>query len=182
MLVIHAKDRTTSMLGLLYQGLGARLVDQQTSNAELRHILNHVPRSERIMMLGHGSENGLFSREDDTSPDFDRIIVGHPHAYYLRNHGGNMVGIWCNAVDFARREGLHGLFTGMIISDKPEAESYGIITLQHIIERSNDIMFARLRGLLDEGTPLNEIPLRMQALNDSHLLVDMFNYEQFFYL
>ena len=38
----------------------------------------------------------------------------------------------------------------MIISDKEEAEEYGIITLQHHIDEANEMMFAKLRRLLDE--------------------------------
>lgn len=163
MLVIHPKDRTTTMLSTLYEGMNATVVDQSMSNREIERTLHHCPKSERIMFLGHGSENGLFSRNDDTIREFDRIIVGHPHAYHLRKHGSNLIGIWCHADKFARKEGLHGLFSGMIISDKYEAEEYGIITLQHHIEEANEIMFATLRKLLDEGHPLHEIPELMKS-------------------
>lgn len=134
------------------------------------------------MLLGHGSDNGLFSRENDTIREFDRIIVGHPHAYYLRKHGCNLVGIWCHADKFVRKEGLHGLFSGMIISDKYEAEEYGIITLQHLIEEANEIMFGTLKRLLDEGHPLHEIPERL--INSEHKVnfITEFNYGNFFYL
>lgn len=70
----------------------------------------------------------------------------------------------------------------MIISDKKEAEEYGIITLQHHIEEANEIMFARLRKLLDDGVPLHEIPERMKALNDKSSWLTNFNYENFYYL
>ena len=70
----------------------------------------------------------------------------------------------------------------MIISDKKEAEEYGIITLQHHIEEANEIMFARLRKLLDDGVPLHEIPERMKALNDKPGWLTNFNYEKFYYL
>ena len=65
-------------------------------------------------MLGHGSDRGLFFREDDSKDVFDRIVVGNPHAFQLRRHGGNIVAVVCNADLFARAEGLHGLFTWMI--------------------------------------------------------------------
>ena len=100
----------------------------------------------------------------------------------MRRHGSNLIGIWCHADKFARSEGLHGLFSGMIISDKTEAEEYGIITLQHLIDEANEVMFARLRMLLDEKTPLSEIPERMKALNDKPSWLTNFNYESFYYL
>lgn len=183
MLVVHPKDITTGVLTSLYEGTDAKVVDQTASKREIEHMLHHCPPSERIMLLGHGSKNGLFSRTDDSEPEFDRIIVGHPHAYHLRRHGANLIGIWCHADKFARKEGLHGLFTGMIISDKREAEEYGIITLQHHIEEANEIMFAQLRKLLDENVPLHEIPERMQALKYGPTSwLALFNYENFFYL
>ena len=111
---------------------------------------------------------------------FSIILVGE-FSIIIYN-GANMIGIWCHADKFARKEGLHGLFSGMIISDKKEAEEYGIITLQHHIEEANEIMFARLRKLLDEKITLHEIPELMKTLNDRHSCLTNFNYENFYYL
>ena len=78
---------------------------------------------------------------------------------------------------------MHGLFSGMIISDKAGAEEYGIITLQHHIDEVNEVMFAKLRKLLDDKVPLHEIPERMKALNDKpSSWLTSFNYENFYYL
>lgn len=183
MLVIHPTDPTTAFLSMLYKGTNATVLDQSSNKKEIDHALHHQSQQERIMLLGHGSNRGLFSRKVDHGSEFDRIIVGHPQAYYLRNHGCNLIGIWCHADKFARKEGLHGLFTGMIISDKWEAQEYGIITLQHHIEEANEIMFAQLRKMLDENIPLHEIPDRMKALSlmPSCWLTD-FNYNNFYYL
>ena len=183
MLVIHPTDITTSFLSCLYNGTESKIADQNMSKREIEHLLHHSPQRERIMLLGHGSDIGLFSRTDDSKPEFDRIIVGHPHAYHLRRHGGNIIRIWCHANKFARKEGLRGLFSGMIISDVKEAEEYGIITMQHHIDEENEVMFATLRKLLDDGTALNEIPEQMKALNHkpSSWLIN-FNYGNFYYL
>ncbi|MDD6506517.1 MAG: hypothetical protein PUF39_03965 [Prevotellaceae bacterium] len=97
MLVIHPKDKTTAMLSALYEGLEAQVVDDCRSTKEMGHMLHHVSTQERIMLLGHGSDKGLFYHADDSKEGFDKIIVGHPHAFHLRKHGGNMVAVWCNA-------------------------------------------------------------------------------------
>ena len=97
MLVIHPKDKTTAMLSALYEGLEAQVVDDNRSTKEMGHLLHHVSMQERIMLLGHVSGKGLFFRADDSKDEFDKIIVGHPHAYHLRKHGGNIVAVWCNA-------------------------------------------------------------------------------------
>ena len=89
MLVIHPKDKTTAMLSALYDGLEAQVVDDYRSTNVIGHLLHHVSKQERIMLLGHGSDKGLFFREDDSKDEFDKLIVGHSHAYHLRNHRGN---------------------------------------------------------------------------------------------
>ena len=86
MLVIHPKDKTTAMLSALYGGLEAQVVADNLSTKEMGHLLHHVSTHERIMLLGHGSDKGLFFRKDDSKDEFDKIIVGHPHAYHLRKH------------------------------------------------------------------------------------------------
>ncbi len=79
MIVIHPKDKTTAFLKLLYEGEEVTLLDQSVSNAEIRHQLNHTSCLDRIMMLGHGSENGLFSKKDDSLKEFDRLFISLRH-------------------------------------------------------------------------------------------------------
>ena len=182
MLVIHPTDRTTEMLSILYEGLEARLIEADCSNKEMGHLLHHTSPSERIMLLGHGSDKGLFFRKSDEEEDFDGIIVGHPQAYYLRKHCGGIIGIWCHAMEFAKKEGLHGLFSGMIISEMSEAEEYGVTTDKESMDRTNRLMFTQLRRLLDNGTPLHEIPERLKALDTTQSDLSRFNYERFYYV
>ena len=94
MLVIHPKDKTTAMLSALYDGLEAQVVADCRSTKEIGHLLHHISTQERIMLLGHGSDKGLFFREDDSKDEFDKVIVSHAHAYHLRKHGGNIVAVW----------------------------------------------------------------------------------------
>ena len=182
MLVIHPTDRTTEMLSILYEGLGVRLIEADCSNKKMGYLLRHTSPRVRIMLLGHGSDKGLFFRENDEEEDFDGIIVGHPQAYYLRKHCGGIIGIWCHAVEFAKKEGLHGLFSGMIISEMSEAEEYGVTTDKESMDRTNRIMFTQLRRLLDNGTPLYEIPERLKALDTTQSDLSRFNYERFYCL
>ena len=182
MIVIHPKDWTTAMLSTLYEGLEVQVIDGDCSTKEMNRLLHHVSPQERIMVLGHGSDKGLFFRHDDSKEVFDRIIVGHPHAYHLRRHGGNIVAVWCNADRFAKAEGLHGLFTGMIVSELSEALLYEVETTQEELDCENVKLAQRLRTLLDEGIPLSEIPRRMQSMDDVHSPLSTFNYGNFYYL
>lgn len=182
MLVIHPKDKTTAMLSTLYNGLNVQVLSSDCSTKEVNRLLHRISSQERIMLLGHGSDKGLFFRADDSKDEFDRIIVGHSHAYHLRKHGNNIVAVWCNADLFARAEGLHGLFTGMIISELNEALQYDVVTTQEELETENVKLAQRLRNLLDEDIPLIEIPKRMLAMDDVHSPLTTFNYGSFYYL
>lgn len=62
MLVIHPKDQTTVMLSTLYEGLEVQVIDVDCSTKEMNRLLHHVSPQERIMLLGHGSDKGLFFR------------------------------------------------------------------------------------------------------------------------
>ena len=182
MLVIHPKDKTTAMLSALYDGLEAQVIDNYRSTKEMGRLLHHVSTQERIMLLGHGSDKGLFFRKDDSKDEFDKIIVGHSHAYHLRKHEGNIVAVWCNADLFARAEGLHGLFSGMIVSELSEAQLYKIETTQEELDSENVKLARRLRTLLDERIPLSEIPKRLLAMDNVHSPLTTFNYKNFYYL
>lgn len=93
-----------------------------------------------------------------------------------------MVDIWCHADEFARAEGLHGLFSGMIISEVKEAEEYGIIASRQEILQSNIIMFEYLRKLLDKDIPLHEIPQRIKNMDNEKTPLSVFNYHNFHYI
>ena len=79
-------------------------------------------------------------------------------------------------------EGLHGLFTGMIVSELSEALLYQVETTEEELDRENVKLAMRLRLLLDAIIPLNEIPKRMLAMDDVHSPMTTFNYNNFYYL
>lgn len=171
------------MLSTLYEGLTeARRLDCSSTNREIGHAIWHTPGSERIMLLGHGSDRGLFWRRDDTRPLFDGILVGHKHAFQLRRHGANLVAVFCHANLFAEANGLHGLFSGMIVTEMEEAVEYGITTSEEELEAENVKLFQRLRLLFDKGASLSEIPRYILDMDDVHTPLTEFNYQNFFYL
>ena len=77
---------------------------------------------------------------------------------------------------------MHGLFSGMIISEMSEAEEHGVVTDKDSMDKTNRLMFTQLRRLLDDGTPLHEIPERLKALNTTQSELSRFNYERFYYV
>ena len=106
MLVVHPQDRTTDVLQLLYEGLEAKVITKECSNRMMGQFLHYTSIRDRIMLLGHGSERGLYYRMNDEEEGFDGIIVGHPQAYKLRRHGSNMIDwylVSCSRVCQGRR-------------------------------------------------------------------------------
>ncbi len=181
-LIIHPQDRTTDFLKTIYDGLEDSVIyTERLTSRGVNQLFHHCPPTSQIMLLGHGSDKGLFYREDDTKPLFDYVMVGHTHRHFLQ-HRHNIIAIFCNADHFARAEGLHGLFTGMIISEMSEAEEYGIATTQEELERENVMFASRIRQLLDENCLLHDIPTRMRELNDTHSKLTNFNYQNIYYL
>lgn len=181
MIVIHPKDRTTQMLERIYEGVPCQKLDTTLSKNQLRSLLYSAPSYEQIMLLGHGTEDGLFTREDDTKDEFTKLI-DHSFSHILKKHNGRIFAIFCHAKDFAEKEHLHGLFSGMIISEMDEAESYGIPTTIEELDKENIKLAKNLRMLLDKKIPWCEIPRMIQSLDDSHTPLTEFNYRSFFYL
>lgn len=169
------------MLEILYEGIACEKVDTTLSKNQLRSILYSAPSSEPIMLLGHGGEEGLYTRDDDTKDEFSKLI-DHSFSHTLKKHSGKIFAVFCHAKSFAEKEHLHGLFSGMIISEMSEAELYGIPTTIEELSKENIKLAKNLRQLLDEKIPWYEIPEKILLLDDSHTPLTEFNYHNFFYL
>lgn len=181
MIVIHPKDRTTQMLEALYKDSPHTLVDTTLSKNQLRSLLYNEPSSERFMLLGHGGPEGLFTRTDDTKNCFSKLI-DHSFTHILRKHPGKIFAVFCHAKLFAEKEFLHGLFSGMIISEMSEAKYYDIPTTEEELARENVKLAKHLRTLLDENTPWCLIPERILQMDDVHTPLTEFNYHNFYYM
>lgn len=107
-LVIHPDDRSTDFLRAIYAGTDWTILNSNTSNSNLKKL---IKEHDRIIMLGHGSESGMFG--------YGKFVIEPKLVYLLRDK--ECVSIWCNADVFFRKYGLKGLYTGMIISEYEEA-------------------------------------------------------------
>ena len=90
------------------------------------------------------------------------------------------IGIWCHADQFAQRYQLHGLFSGMIISELQEAIDYGIEVTKDEIDREMVKFAQRLRHCID-NYDLEEVPMRMKELDDVKSALTTFNYDRLYY-
>ena len=177
MTVIHANDPTTRFLSLLYEqreDISVHITEADNKSAVRRAICG----DDIIMMLGHGDSDGLYSVP--SSPGhYPRLLVDSSFVQFLR--GRTCIGIWCYANVFAERYGLHGLFSGMIISDLQEASDNHIVTTQDEIDEEMVKFTLRLRDCI-ERYGLKETPARMRDLDDVKSELTTFNYNNLYYL
>lgn len=177
MIVIHPKDKTTTFLKAIYAGKrNVTLIDEAWNSRNIREAIGTAPKEEKIMMLGHGYNGGLFSPYGGER--FAREIVNSKLAYLLREH--TCIGIWCNANQFAEKYGLKGLFSGMIISEQEEAWDCGVDIDGEDIDLSNNQFASDLEYCLRRYS-LDLVPEKMKELQDYHSPLKDFNYSNLFY-
>lgn len=175
--VVHTTDPSTRALAPLYEGrpdVALRLTELATNTSVMRAL----SQADVVMMLGHGNEYGLFSTPV-SGGRYERLLVSARHVEFLRRC--ECIGIWCHAVDFARRYGLHGLFSGMIISEMDEAALYGVATTRDELDDELGKLARRLAFCL-ERWPMEEIPRQLKQMDDRLSPLTRFNYERIYYL
>ena len=173
-LIIHPKDPSTDFLKIFY--LNESAINECPGNSKLRKM---VQEAEEIWLLGHGTEWGLL----DMHSKFGVLeIVGSRYAEFLRNK--KVIGIWCNANNFAEKYKLTGLFSGMVISEMQEALDWNIQTTEEEIEREN-LNFARdLSSCIKYADHLSEVPEMMKRRLEKENCSDLvkFNYESIYWI
>lgn len=204
MLVIHPKDKSTSLAEAIYANMpNVHVVEDKWYERGIGQLLWQTPKEEPILIVGYGDCHGLYrERFNDVleicPDDLDdpvwmlrlancqvgapQIVLNRIHAYNLRRHNGNIIGIWPNAVEFARRNHLHGLFTSTFFFNAKDAEDYGDMTLDMYIDRSNYVLYRTLSKLLTSRVPLYKIPEKLHQRGYQDMGVHLRNFDSFFCL
>ena len=141
-LVIHPHDDTTNVLSIIYKDKKDWTIinDCNISNNKLTE---QIKQHDRIIMLGHGSPNGLFN---PVNPGF---LIDKRHVFYLRQMKNNVY-IWCNADQFIKSHNLKNCFyTGMIISEKSEAVFCGVNSTLEEVNSSILLFYESIRDNID---------------------------------
>ena len=123
-LLIHPDDRTTDFLKPTYSDLNATIL---TKPDEFFNLAETMKRHNRIIMMGHGSPNGLFMPqiegvevgENGELFEYSDYSINYTYADILREK--RTVCVWCNADRYVVPNDLHGFYTGMAISELCEA-------------------------------------------------------------
>ena len=176
MIVVHANDPTTRVLRLLYEQREdvKMCITEKNTNGAVRRALK---ADDVIMMLGHGNEYGLFSKPEKNG-NYKRFMITDKHVQFLRSK--TCIGIWCHANLFAERYGLHGLFSGMIISELQEAIDYNIEVTKDMIDKEMEKFTIRLNDCI-KTYGLEQTTLRMKESDDVQSALTKFNYGNLYY-
>jgi hypothetical protein len=131
-LIIHPKDNSTDFLKGIYKNIpNITLITEGKSKNEIKQL---IEKHDRIMMMGHGSSNGLFAVGD--WPDKHSYIIDESIVNILSKKD-NSVFIWCNADGFVNKFKLKGFFSGMFISES----NYGFVNIvsEHIYKPQDEM-------------------------------------------
>ena len=176
MTVIHATDPTTQVLSLLYQQREdvRMLITERNTSSDVQRAIRS---DDVVMMLGHGNEYGLFSKPDKNG-EYRRFLITDKHVQFLRDK--SCIGIWCYANKFAEKYKLHGLFSGMIISELQEAIDLGVAATKEEIDKEMEKFTIRLKDCI-ETYGLEQTPFRMKEYDDVQSELTKFNYSNLYY-
>jgi hypothetical protein len=164
-LVIHPQDHTTDFLMEIYKDTDWTVINKRTSTSALKAaILAH----DRIIMLGHGDEYGLYGHGD--------YLLTSKFVYLLREK--ECIAIWCNADVFFKKYELKGIYSGMIISEYEEAMLYCIHDFkQSQIDSSNELFALAAKESIQSDDPLETFHLIYTG--DSNPIIQ-FNKQNFY--
>ena len=171
MIVVHPSDPSTGMLGLIYEGLdNVTLFDSWEQRDQIRAAIAAAPREEPVLLLGHGCPYGLYDLRYG-------LVLTDADAELLKDRP-NLVGIWCYASDYASRHGLKGFFSGMFISEEPEAWVNGVDAESGEIDGKAWDFAGRFGDMLRAGMPLEDAA--RELMDPRHVDSDLtrFNYSR----
>ena len=142
-LIIHPQDSSTDFLRPIYTNIKYKTV--LTKNVSRDKLLTAIRSHDTIIMLGHGSPNGLFNVSGIGK---GVMAIGESLVEELR--GKQLIAIWCNCDKFIERYGLSALYSGMFISEVSEARYCGVQGDQAMVDESNSTFAVLLGNMLSE--------------------------------
>ena len=142
-LVIHPDDRSTDFLKPIYADIKRKTVVVKDTSRD--KLLALIRSHDTIIMLGHGSPNGLFNVSGIGK---GVMAIGESMVEELR--GKQLIAIWCNCDKFIERYGLSALYSGMFISEVSEARYCGVQGDQAMVDESNSTFAVLLGNMLSE--------------------------------
>jgi len=133
-LIIHPVDKSTDFLCPIYQTIEDKTVLRKGLTKKV--VAEQIKLHDRIIMLGHGSPDGLFAvGQFETDNSF---IIDSTFTDILAEKDENIY-IWCHANQFVEKHNLKGFYTGMFVSEILEALYCQLPLVEHeVVDESND--------------------------------------------
>ena len=147
-LVIHPHDTSTHFLKSIYENIPNKTVI--TGGMTIAEVENLILMHDRIIMMGHGSPNGLFGINFNRSYIIDRDTVD-----LLKNK--ECIFIWCHADLFVKEHNLKGFHSGMFVSEVGEALIYKLKGDKKLVNESNNTFAFMLGSIISINKSLPEI-------------------------
>jgi hypothetical protein len=133
-LVIHAEDSSTDFLCPIYQKIKNKTVVRKGTSKE--EVAEQIKVHDRIIMLGHGSPEGLFAVGQFKTDN--SYIIDSSLSDILAEKEENVY-IWCHANKFVEKFNLKGFYTGMFVSEILEALYCELpLVEQKVVDESNN--------------------------------------------
>jgi len=161
-LVIHPKDKSTEFLRSIYNGIPYKTII--TGGCSRKDIIEEINRHDRVIMLGHGSGQGLFSVGQFTNNLF---VIDKELVTYLKQK--ECVFIWCNSDRFVGEHNLNGFYSGMFISELSESEFCGF---QNIEQEEVDFSNYTFSGIVGKYINSSLSSLYYNVKNEYGVFVD----------
>lgn len=149
-LVIHPDDKSTDFLKPIYEGITDKTVI--IGGLDVKEVNELIKTHDRVIMLGHGCPDGLFSIGKFTNAF--GLVISHETVPLLKEKTDNIY-VWCNANEFVERHGLKGYYSGMFISESGEAYFCRIpyeFCKKEFVEISNDSFAQTLGKYVNESS------------------------------
>lgn len=148
-LVIHPHDTSTHFLKPIYENIPNKTVI--TGGLFVDEVNKLIYNHDQIIMLGHGSPNGLFS----VGRFQYGYVIGEDQVELLQDK--ECIFIWCHADQFVKQHGLKGLYSGMFVSEVGEALMYKLKGDKKLIDESNNTFAFMLGFIIGVNKPLPEV-------------------------
>lgn len=175
MIVIHIDNTPdAAILSRIYDSLDNITLFYNRNKSNIKRLLR-IAGDEPVMILGHGTLNGLLNKSRNG------FALGSEAVEWLRNR--TVIGIFCYASEFADKYKLHGFFTSMFISNMEEAsyENMQEGVDDKLIEDQMTLFCDKVHDLICHNIPLSEWVSILQKDADISIPFVRFNYEALTY-
>lgn len=177
-LCIHPKDDSTDFLKPIREGKGWQVYDKYTSDwaadyeSKLRELYSLICEADRVVMMGHGSPNGLLG--------YGNLFL---HPLVIKELSSKpTISIWCNADQYVEKHGLKGFYTGMFISELGEAHYERCPATEEEVNESNFVFADIYKDMTEEpdGSKLEYLKEEYRK-RCGYSDVSIFNTERLYY-